>query len=239
MESGYVKLWRKTVHSEIWTDPILFYVASWCLMRASYCERVIPMTTGRGVSTVKIGPGQFVTGRHQAAKELRLPPSTIRNKLSRLGTIDFLDIQTDTHWSVISIKNWATYQEVEDKEGQAIGQPKDRQRTGKGHKQEGKEWLEGKEEKQKHTRTSAKRPALATRPAEVSEQVWSDFLALRKTKRAPFTETALSGICRESEKAGLSLQCTLEMCCQRGWQGFRAEWYDGNGRKGGVNALAL
>ena len=94
-------------------------------------------------------------------------------------------------------------------------------------------------EKKKHTRTSAKRPALATRPAEVSEQVWSDFLALRKTKRAPLTETALSGIYREADKAGLSLQCTLEMCCQRGWQGFKAEWYDGDGRKGGANALAL
>ena len=62
-------------------------------------------------------------------------------------------------------------------------------------------------------------------PDGVSLQTWEDFKALRKAKRAPINETALNGIRREAEKAGISLQTALETCCERGWQGFKAEWY--------------
>jgi hypothetical protein len=58
----------------------------------------------------------------------------------------------------------------------------------------------------------------------VSDDVYADWLALRKAKRAPVTETALAGIRREAEKAGMTMQAALETCCQRGWTGFKAEW---------------
>lgn len=61
-------------------------------------------------------------------------------------------------------------------------------------------------------------------PDGVSETVWSDFLSIRKAKRAPLTQTALEAIQREADKAGLSLQQALQVCCARGWQGFKAEW---------------
>lgn len=70
------------------------------------------------------------------------------------------------------------------------------------------------------------RPALAVRPDGVSEQVWIDFIAIRKAKRSPLTETALAGIEREAVKAGLSLAEALAMCCQRGWQGLNADWVE-------------
>lgn len=76
-----------------------------------------------------------------------------------------------------------------------------------------------KEEKPKRKRTSV------ARPDGVSEQVWEDFSALRTKRRAPITETALRGIQREAEKAGISLEAALSTCCERGWQGFKAEWY--------------
>jgi hypothetical protein len=60
--------------------------------------------------------------------------------------------------------------------------------------------------------------------ADVSAEVYADWLALRKAKRAPVTETAVAGIRREADKAGLSMQAALELCCQRGWTGFKAEW---------------
>lgn len=63
-----------------------------------------------------------------------------------------------------------------------------------------------------------------SRPDDVAETVWSDFVALRKAKRAPLTETALDAIRSEAGKARISLQAALETCCARGWQGFKAEW---------------
>ncbi len=63
-----------------------------------------------------------------------------------------------------------------------------------------------------------------TKPEFVSDQVWSDFTALRQTKRSPITQTALDGIDREAKKAGITLNDALRMCCERGWQGFKASW---------------
>ena len=63
------------------------------------------------------------------------------------------------------------------------------------------------------------------RPDDVSEEVWADFLTLRKAKKAPITDTALRGFRREAEKAGISLQQAIEVSCTMGWQGFKAEWY--------------
>mgnify|MGYP003342544218 FL=1 len=61
-------------------------------------------------------------------------------------------------------------------------------------------------------------------PNGVSSQVFKDYLEVRKTKKAKWTETALKGLIRESEKANISLQDAMELCCARGWVGFKAEW---------------
>lgn len=58
----------------------------------------------------------------------------------------------------------------------------------------------------------------------VAEQVASDWLKHRKTKRSSVTKTAIDGIAREAAKAGISLNDALKICCERGWQGFNADW---------------
>lgn len=63
--------------------------------------------------------------------------------------------------------------------------------------------------------------------SRVSEKVVTDFKTLRKSKKAPITETALEGIKREAEKAGLTFEAALKTCCERGWVGFKAEWITG------------
>lgn len=62
-------------------------------------------------------------------------------------------------------------------------------------------------------------------PSDVPAEVFADFLTIRKAKRAPLTATALAGIRREADKAGVSLEQALTVCCERGWVGFRADWY--------------
>lgn len=66
-------------------------------------------------------------------------------------------------------------------------------------------------------------------PSDVPAAVFADFLTIRKAKRAPLTATALGGIRREADKAGVTLEEALTVCCERGWVGFRADWYhEGN-----------
>jgi hypothetical protein len=63
-----------------------------------------------------------------------------------------------------------------------------------------------------------------TTPDGVTDDVWRDFVKLRNAKKSPITQTALRGIEREAQKAGIDLQQALEVCCERGWAGFKAEW---------------
>lgn len=61
-------------------------------------------------------------------------------------------------------------------------------------------------------------------PDGVSESIFKDYLEVRKGKKAKWTETALKGLQREALKANMTLEQVMEMCCERGWSGFKAEW---------------
>lgn len=58
----------------------------------------------------------------------------------------------------------------------------------------------------------------------VDEQVADDWLKLRRRKRADLTRTALDGLVREANKAGISPAKAVRICAERGWQSFRADW---------------
>lgn len=62
-------------------------------------------------------------------------------------------------------------------------------------------------------------------PEDVSEEVWSAYLAVRKAKRAPITELAMKANRREAAAAGLTLQQALTFCCEANWQAFNAQWW--------------
>jgi uncharacterized protein YdaU (DUF1376 family) len=70
----------------------------------------------------------------------------------------------------------------------------------------------------------ASRTQFVNQPEDVSEQVWKDWLQLRKTKKAAVTETVVMMARKEAEKARMSLQDFLEIWCVRGSQGLKAEW---------------
>lgn len=62
------------------------------------------------------------------------------------------------------------------------------------------------------------------RPEDVPEDVWNDWIAVRKGKRAKVTQTAVRNIRIEADRAGMTLAEALEMSTAQGWQGFRADW---------------
>jgi uncharacterized protein YdaU (DUF1376 family) len=61
-------------------------------------------------------------------------------------------------------------------------------------------------------------------PLDVSQQVWDDWVTLRKTKKAPITKTVLDGAIAEAKKLGWTLEQFLIEWCNRGSQGLKAEW---------------
>lgn len=61
-------------------------------------------------------------------------------------------------------------------------------------------------------------------PPDVEPQVWSDWLSLRKDKRAKVTYTVIQGAREEARKAGMSFEDFLRVWCRRGSQGLEADW---------------
>ena len=78
---------------------------------------------------------------------------------------------------------------------------------------------QSKEEKKK--RVTA--PALA-KPDDVTDQTWTDWLQLRKGKKAAVTQTVLDAARDEAVKAMLPLESFLQIWCFRGSQGLQADW---------------
>lgn len=75
-----------------------------------------------------------------------------------------------------------------------------------------------------------KRAAPPDRPEDVAQQVWDDWLALRKGKRADVTATVLGEARQEAGKAGMTLEAFLRVWCLRGTQGLQADWLKPNER---------
>lgn len=74
-------------------------------------------------------------------------------------------------------------------------------------------------------------PHPIAQPEDVDQQTWTDWLSLRKAKRAPVSETVLAGARAESVKAGMTLDAFLQVWCLRGSQGLQADWLRPDERK--------
>lgn len=113
MNRGYIKLWRKVEDTGLLQDPPLLAIWCWCLLRATYKPRTIAMRTGRGNTLVELIPGEFVTGIN-SSKELKMKPSTFRDRLKRLERMGMISILPATHYSKVSIVKWDAYQTDEE-----------------------------------------------------------------------------------------------------------------------------
>jgi uncharacterized protein YdaU (DUF1376 family) len=76
-----------------------------------------------------------------------------------------------------------------------------------------------------------KKATVVACPDGVGEDVWQDWLQLRKAKKAPVTQTVVNSATKEAEKAGISLNAFLTIWCARGSQGLQAEWLKTNERQ--------
>ena len=111
----YILLYRKSLDSAVRQSPEIWFVWTWCLLKATYKRRSVPVLTGVGRSQVDLLPGQFIYGRKSAAKELQLPESTVRLKMERLVALDAISMQSATHFTIVSICNWSRYQNSPEK----------------------------------------------------------------------------------------------------------------------------
>lgn len=109
--------------SRIWANPDLLKLWLWCLAKATYLdEKWVSIKSGKGFIDIEIKRGQFLYGRHSAASELDINPSTMRERISKLQKLGFIDIKSDKQYSIITICNYDYYQKRDNEKGQPQGQ---------------------------------------------------------------------------------------------------------------------
>jgi hypothetical protein len=62
-------------------------------------------------------------------------------------------------------------------------------------------------------------------PDSVSQQVWNDWMTVRKEKKAKtLTETGWKQFLNQVEKTGWTIEQAISHCCLKQWVGFEAAW---------------
>lgn len=132
MRIGWIKIHRKILDSSVWNNQNVFRVWMWCLLKASHKEYDMLV----GGQPIKLKPGQFVFGREKAAKEIGLSVQQARTSLNILKKLKNLTIESTNKFSIITIINWETYQNIENKSNQQNNQQLTSYQPATNHKQE-------------------------------------------------------------------------------------------------------
>jgi hypothetical protein len=214
-ENGYVLAYRGA-----WSHPVfnnlreaaiwnfLYQNAFWKDGQRNFNGQLFDLKRGQIVVSVSFLASGFV----MTEKGVRV----VIQKLEKQGMII---VNGASRGTIITICNYDKFQQIKNPEGQ----PEGNQRASRGR-------AEGDNKKQLNKLINVNSlntplpPKGVQKPDDVSDQTWDDFLNIRKSLKAPVTETALKGIRREATKAGISLDAAMQTICAQGWRGFRADW---------------
>lgn len=125
MNSGYVKLWRKSIDGGWLSNHVLWCFWCYCLMKASHKPTKVLI----GFQEVFLQKGQFIFGRKKCSKELNTSERSVRTCLHTLKTTNNLTIKTTNKFSIITVVNWELYQDDDRKTGHQNDHQSDQQPT--------------------------------------------------------------------------------------------------------------
>jgi hypothetical protein len=109
MDSGYILLHRKIFDSYVFANEKGLKIWLWCLLRASYKKRFIPLKVGKGQVTIELKEGEFIYGRNKV-EELNINCEVVRYWLDKFAAENMILIKPTNQYSIITICNWSSYQ---------------------------------------------------------------------------------------------------------------------------------
>lgn len=113
MCQGFITLHRKMLEWEWYTDNNVKVLFLHCLFKANHKAK-----KWQGIT---IERGQFITGRKQLSLETGLTEQQVRTALTKLNGKE-LTIKTTNKYSVVTVVNYSTYQDIDNKINQQVNQ---------------------------------------------------------------------------------------------------------------------
>lgn len=218
MNRGYVKVWRKIEDSGLIQLPNTLALFMHLLLNATHKDRKVGTTTG----VIELKRGQFISGLHKLSSKLEQSDRQIRTSIDRLVKLGIISVKATNKYSIYTIENYSIYQDSDtqnDNQTTNNRQTNDKETT---TKQE----LNNLNIKEKNA--TQKNEFFA----EVDKEVLTQWLAVRKKKRSvAVSKIVYDAVCREAEKAGITVQEAITHCVEKSWTTFDAGWYESSSNK--------
>lgn len=126
--TGWVRFYRKSLESTVFEDPKIWFVWSWCLMKANHETKGFPFN-GRDITVER---GSFITGRSKALSELRgLTARSYRTAINYLKTTNRITSKATNKFTIITVCNYDIYQPEVLQDDQQNDQQNDQPTTNK------------------------------------------------------------------------------------------------------------
>lgn len=192
--------------SQCYADSRILKTWIWILMKCTYQPQFIPINTGSGNITIEIKRGEMIFGRLTAAKELKIPGSSVLRYLKKLEEWGNITLKVNKHYTIVTVCKYDEYQVTDDASGQAVDKPwtsreqaVDNPWTGRGQSVD----TYKKDKKEKNAENVKKEKKVATAATtfdhtlnrfwenENFRRAWADFSNMRQRTREPLNPLAI------------------------------------------------
>jgi len=150
-----------------------------------------------------IAPGQLITSMDKLAETLGTSRSAIRRTLDKLKLSGEVTIQTNNHWTTVTLANWAEYQEQQSTTDRPSGRPTTNHRPTTDRP--AATTKEVKKERSKEVKKELVIPDGIILPAN-----FSLFRQFRKEIKKPITDSQVEGIVKKVNRLAGECKCTQE-----------------------------
>ena len=131
MDNGFILLSRGILESDVFASQKLLKIWVWCLCKANFKDKSVPLKIGKGETVIKLKRGSFIFGRNKAEEELFIDGSTIYKSMQKLKEFGMIEIDSNNQYSIINICNYDTYQDIGKYKVTSKEQPRNNQVTTK------------------------------------------------------------------------------------------------------------
>lgn len=106
-KQGWVRFHRKSTDSSVWKNPTIWFVWSWCLLKANHKKNTFPFNG----EDVIVNEGSFISGIFKAKEELpTLSVQNIRTAFTYLKSTSRITIKSNNKFSLFTVIKWKEYQ---------------------------------------------------------------------------------------------------------------------------------
>lgn len=131
MNEGFILLSRAILDSDVFASQKLLKIWIWCLCKANFKDRSIPLKIGKGETIIRVKRGSFIFGRFKAEEELFIDGSTVYKSMNKLKEMNMINIESNNQYSIVTICKYDEYQQSDNYKVTTKGQPSNNQVTSK------------------------------------------------------------------------------------------------------------